>query len=73
MRLKQYLDQEHLSVLDFAKRIGCSPVAIYRYISADRIPRPVVMRAIAGATAGAVTANDFVEQHAAKPKRPEAP
>jgi hypothetical protein len=59
MKLKDWLDQEKISPAVFAKRIETGTVAVYRYLSGTRIPRPAVMAAITRETGGAVTAADF--------------
>lgn len=66
MNLSDYLAERKESVVVFAARLGCRPVSVYRYLSHNRTPRPSVLRRIAELTSGAVTANDFVEQHAEK-------
>ena len=45
---------------EFAKMIGSSPQAIYRYEDGDRVPAPKVMHKIVEATGGDVTPNDFI-------------
>jgi len=44
---------------DFAERIGCEQPSVSRFVAGTRIPSPDLMRRIAEATNGEVTANDF--------------
>lgn len=57
--LSAYLRAEGLTEIDFGQRIGVTQAAVNRYRLGHRIPRPAVLRRIAEATGGIVTANDF--------------
>jgi glutamine synthetase len=59
MKLSDYLTQANLTHGEFAVEIGTSQAAVTRYARGERIPRPEQMAAIAVATGGQVTANDF--------------
>lgn len=58
MKLAEYLKLANLTDADFAQRIGVERSTVTR-LRGDQIPTREVMRAIAEATNGAVTANDF--------------
>lgn len=45
---------------DFAAEIGVSRQALHRYRRGERTPRPQILARIRDASAGAVTANDFM-------------
>jgi len=49
-----------LTIADAAKLFEVQPLAVYRYISKERTPRPKIMERIRRATDGAVTPNDFI-------------
>ena len=59
MTLAEYLDQEGLSITEFAERIDVTHETVRRYVAGQRLPRRAVMKRIAEATDGAVTANDL--------------
>lgn len=61
MKLGPYLKSVDKTPEAFAREIGRSPVAVYRWIAGKRHPRGVNMALIMRATDGAVTANDFYE------------
>lgn len=65
MRLDTYLDQEDLSPVDFASRLGVSRITVDRYLSGKRLPRREVMVSIVKATKGEVGPVDFYP-HCAK-------
>ena len=68
MELKAYLEREGLSVAEFARRAGFrSRQVIHGYLAGDRFPTPENLRRIREATGGAVTADDFVDQHTSAP------
>jgi len=60
MKLMEYLSQEGLTTDAFAEKIGVSQGAVSRYATGQRFPVRAILRRIANATDGAVTANDFV-------------
>lgn len=60
MKLQTYLDREKLTVTAFAKAANLEVVTAWRVAKGKVIPSPATMRAIATATNGAVTPNDFV-------------
>jgi transcriptional regulator with XRE-family HTH domain len=59
MTLKQYFDRHGISQRAFAHTIGTTPVAVSRYVSGLRLPRPEIINRIAKATGGLVTAADW--------------
>lgn len=59
MKLRRYLDDQDIPVALFARRIGVSVQALYRYLHGDRLPQRKVMDRIIRATRGKVTPNDF--------------
>ena len=72
MLLKDHLRAASETPASFAPRIGVSVQTLYRYLSGDRFPTPWNLRRIREVTGGAVTADDFVDQHtAAKPNASE--
>ena len=66
MDLSQHLKCTGETPASFAKRIGCSTQAVYRYIKGQRIPRPAMMRKIMDAANGAVTPTDFIQKDGAQ-------
>lgn len=71
MRLSEFLENNDISVAEFARLIGVkSRATVYRYAEGLRIPDEVVMPKIFSATNGKVTANDFYNlPPTKKPKR----
>jgi transcriptional regulator with XRE-family HTH domain len=69
MNLKRHLSESGESVAAFAGRVGVDVKTLYRYLSGERFPTPENLRRIREATGGAVTADDFVDQHTAAPER----
>ncbi|PZQ48876.1 MAG: hypothetical protein DI551_00670 [Micavibrio aeruginosavorus] len=63
--LKNYLENKKVSSEQFADQIGCSRVAVVRYVSGARIPSKKIMKKIVETTDGAVQPNDFYELPAA--------
>ena len=59
MTLEAYLQGRNLTHDEFAKLIGCEQPTVTRFVNGKRIPSPDLMRRIAEATDGQVTANDF--------------
>ena len=60
MTLHEYLGgADSAKVKAFAERIGVTPTSVRRYLRGERLPGRNLIRAIAKATQGAVTANDF--------------
>jgi predicted transcriptional regulator len=60
MTLKEYLADQGLTESAFAEMLGISQAAVNRYCNGIRTPQRITLRAIAKATAGKVTANDFM-------------
>lgn len=61
MKLGEYLKDRKISHEEFGKLIGVSQVAISRYVNGQRVPRHTNIEAIAKATEGAVSPNDFFD------------
>ena len=64
MTLTEYLTEQNMTCAAFAEKIGVTTTAAWRYAHGERIPRPAIMRRIAEATGGAVTAQDFYDRSA---------
>jgi transcriptional regulator with XRE-family HTH domain len=62
MTLREYLQRHAITQTAFAAAIGTSQAAVNRYC-AFRVPEAEVMQAIAHATGGAVTGEDFLRFH----------
>ena len=69
MNLATYLSERKISDARFAELIGVSQVAVTRYATGKRVPRPEHMKRIREVTAGQVTPDDFFREGAA----PRAP
>jgi transcriptional regulator with XRE-family HTH domain len=67
MTLSEFLKSSSTSHADFAAMIGVSQVAVTRYANGVREPNFEILRKIAEATGGRVTANDFVAPPVAQP------
>lgn len=67
MNLKTHLSSSGETVAAFAGRVGVDVKTLYRYLSGERFPTPENLRRIREATGGAVTADDFVDQHTTPP------
>lgn len=67
MNLKAHLSETGETVASFASRIGVDVKTLYRYLAGERFPTPENLKRIREATDGAVTADDFVDQHTAAP------
>ena len=67
MHLRAHLSETGETAASFAARVGVDVKTLYRYLSGERFPTPENLRRIRDATGGAVTADDFVDQHTAKP------
>jgi len=67
--LKAYLEERRLTVAEFARRAGLgSRQVVHSYVAGTRFPTPDNLRRIREATGGLVTADDFVDQHTARPE-----
>lgn len=60
MTLEAYLTDAQMNMSEFARRIGVKPQTIHRYVKQGRSPEWPIMEKIVLATAGKVTANDFL-------------
>ena len=59
MNLREWMDENRISVADFATQIGVAANTVARWRNGARRPRTAELRRILVATAGAVTADDF--------------
>jgi DNA-binding transcriptional regulator YdaS (Cro superfamily) len=59
MTLDRWLRVNHVMQMDFARSVGVTPTSVSLWCNGHVVPRPKMMAAIAGATEGAVTADDF--------------
>ncbi|MCK8788173.1 helix-turn-helix transcriptional regulator [Roseomonas sp. NAR14] len=67
MTLVEYLERNDLTIAAFARQAGLkSRQLVHRYVRCDRFPPPEALKKIRDATGGAVTADDFVNQHLAR-------
>ena len=62
MKLAQYLTDNRISQVEFARRIAVAPTTLHGLISGRRGPSVQVMAAIERETDGAVMARDFCEE-----------
>lgn len=60
MRLQTFLTLTGVGVPVFAKRVGVTAAAVYRWLDGNRRPNAEQMRSIYRVTYGAVTPNDWV-------------
>jgi transcriptional regulator with XRE-family HTH domain len=60
MKLGDWLHANRVTHEAFGEMIGRSHSSVTRYVNGDRMPSRETLSLIATATAGAVTANDFV-------------
>lgn len=70
MHLRAHLSETGETAASFAARVGVDVKTLYRYLSGERFPTPENLRRIREATGGAVTADDFVDQHTQPPASP---
>lgn len=64
MQLAAYLEVNRLSASEFARISGVGPrQVVHNYLKGLRFPTPENLLRIRRATNGAVTADDFVDQH----------
>ena len=61
MRLATYLEEQHLSIGDFATKVGVTYQTIHRYVRGERRPEWSILERISLETGGAVQANDFYD------------
>ena len=59
--LKRYLETEGVSISEFASAIGVKYETARRYLSGERIPRPVIQHRIVRWSAGAIKYSDLIE------------
>ena len=61
MRLANYLEEQNLSIGDFAAQLGVAYQTIHRYVRGERRPQWSLLQRITKETGGAVQPNDFFE------------
>jgi transcriptional regulator with XRE-family HTH domain len=66
MKLRLYLNEQHLTQTAFAKRIEISDAEMTRLLSGERLPNLRLCARIQAATNGKVTAMDFLPPLPAK-------
>lgn len=59
MKLTEWLAKNRVSDADFAKRIGVSRQALWRYKAEDRLPKREILERIKTETGGEVCPADF--------------
>lgn len=59
MKLKEYLDINDISPLEFAPLVGVKFVAVYNWLRGETIPRRLIARKIEEVTGGQVTAREM--------------
>ena len=64
MFLGDYLERNGIKKTRFAEKIGVTHESVRRYVSGKRFPKRDILARIEEATTGAVTYDDFREQHA---------
>lgn len=72
MKLIDYLRANNLTDEAFAARVGRSKWAVRKWMYGQRVPRGVEMLAIANATQGVVSADDFMPARPATPAKEQA-
>lgn len=60
MQLRQYIDQNNLTIAKFSEMIDCDVSTVHRYLQGKRTPATRMLTRIHEQTNGLVTANDFV-------------
>ena len=61
MNLKSYLFDERIAIAEFGQKIGVGSPTVWRWAEGKCFPAPHHLRAIAEATDGRVTPNDFLD------------
>lgn len=59
MQLSQYLQEQGLTLRQFADQIGVANAGVISKYLAGRVPRPSIMQAIVRETSGKVLPGDF--------------
>jgi transcriptional regulator with XRE-family HTH domain len=68
MKLDDWLKAEKMTSAEFARLSGIGDrQAVHKYRHGERFPTAENLQRIRKATGGAVTANDFADQHAPEP------
>jgi transcriptional regulator with XRE-family HTH domain len=68
MKLGDYLRERNITLEAFGGRIGVDESTVSRYVTGERVPRPLIMAEIIRETGGLVTANDFVPARSEPPQ-----
>ena len=61
MKLKRWLKNNEVKVIDFSKLIGVTKQAVYKWLEGSAFPRHDVLSKILKATNGDVTPVDFMQ------------
>ena len=68
MKLATYLAQKNITASAFGMQVGVPhKQTMSRYVRGKRFPPPATLKRIRDVTGGAVTADDFVDQHTEEP------
>jgi predicted DNA-binding transcriptional regulator AlpA len=60
MTIDQYIQLKRMTYLAAAEELGVDYTTLYRWINAETMPRPAMLKKIKEWSNGAVTANDFI-------------
>ncbi len=60
MKLSEWLERSGVKPAQLAATCGVHPITIYKWRAGTNFPRPAQLEALARATSGAVTSNDFL-------------
>jgi len=60
MKLKKWLKDTDTKVVDFAKTLGCTKQAVYKWMEGNTMPRHDIMWKIITETSGSVMPLDFM-------------
>jgi hypothetical protein len=63
MKLATYLTANEIRSAAFGRLVGVSKQTMFKYVRGICFPPPETLKRIREATQGAVTADDFVDQH----------
>lgn len=61
MTLKQWLSKNEIRPETACRHLGCTIFAFRKWLTGERVPRPRMQAKIMKMTAGAVSANDWIE------------
>lgn len=61
MNIKDYITKNDIPVIDFAKKLGCTYMAVYYWMAGKRKPTAEYMNKIMLVTKGKVMPNDWFD------------